>query len=90
MATWRSTDGGERERVRGRITLPSVAVDLFAGGLASLGWLDTAAADRLGVAWRLLFWNPWWVIGVLGYCGSAWLSRYASAERDRQTHSLAE
>lgn len=69
----------------GLTLVPAVAVDVVAGRLTSLGWLDESAVDRLGVAWRLLFWNPWWVIGVLSYCGSAWLSQYATAERDRRT-----
>lgn len=68
----------------GLTLVPYVAVDVLAGGLVSVGVIEATAVDRLAVAWRLLFWNPWWVIGVLGYCGSAWLSRYATAERERR------
>lgn len=60
----------------GLTLVPSVAVDTALRGLVLVGVLGSAGVDQAVLAWRLLFWNPWWVVGVLLFCAAAWLSQY--------------
>lgn len=71
----------------GLTLVPYVAVDTVLRGLMLIGVLETIALDGIARAWRLLFWNPWWVVGVLLYCAAAWLYRYASDQRPTEHSS---
>lgn len=61
----------------GLTLVPYVAVEAAVRGLVRFSALDPAQVEPTAIAWGLLFWNPWWVIGVVLFCAAAWLDRYA-------------
>lgn len=65
----------------GLTLVPYVAVDTLFEGLVVVDLVDPATLDGAALAWRLLFWNPWWVVGVLTYCAGAWLHQYAADQQ---------
>ncbi|WP_255167059.1 DUF3995 domain-containing protein [Natrononativus amylolyticus] len=44
-------------------------------GLVLSGAYVPGAVDRPALVWRVLFWNPWWLLGGALYCGAAWRFR---------------
>lgn len=69
--------------------VPYVAIDTVLRGLVVLGVLDPANVDRTTVAWRLLFWNPWWIVGVVLFCAAAWLYQYTIDRSTTETDASA-
>ncbi|WP_255167082.1 DUF3995 domain-containing protein [Natrononativus amylolyticus] len=62
----------------GLTLVPFVAVETLLRGVVLAGVLDPEVLTQTAVAWRLLFWNPWWVLGVLLYCVGAWIDSYTA------------
>lgn len=62
--------------VIGLTLLPTVVVETGLQVLMVVGSFEIGVTDSAVRTWRLLFWNPWWVLGVLTFCATAWLDRH--------------
>lgn len=60
--------------------VPYVAVDTLVSALVTIDVFHPVVLEQTALVWRLLFWNPWWIVGGLLYCVGAWLNQYASAQ----------